>query len=72
MLSTNGSDYQAVNDTSDIDNNTNSADNSDEDQTFSTSSSDLLENLSIAVNPLEESDVFGVDLYATALEFVYS
>lgn len=33
---------------------------------------DLLQDLSTVVNPLDESNVFGVDLYANTLEFVLS
>lgn len=38
--------------------------------TSSTTTSDLLEGLAAAVNPLAESSIFGIDIYANTIEFV--
>lgn len=76
MISNVGCEYQAVDEifsTSATDSESTDASDSDEDHSHAPSiTSDLFEELSTVVNPLEESVAFGIDLYAAALEFAFS
>lgn len=75
MLSNAGSEYPSVDEIFlPAQTSGSSSSNSDSDDTLSRSSSStasgLLEDLAAAVNPLAESSLFGIDLYASTLEFV--
>ena len=76
MISNIGCEYQAVDEiflTSATDSENTDISDSDEDLSPAPSTtSDLFEELPAVVNPLEESAVFGIDLYAAALEFAFS